>query len=96
MAPGGNNGKQTRYSFEYKGRKYSGHIVSSTDIIPHFHWFVFDDREIIEKYGDSIAFKVVNGKILPLYHLTSPDFVDAVKACVIRVLEGVYNDKRES
>ena len=69
-------------SFVYDGKEYRGHIISSTTLQPHFHWFMFDDGWAIAQYGDSIAFKVDNGKLIPLYHLTAPDFVQAVKQCV--------------
>lgn len=75
------------YSFHFEGNTYNGYVVSSTDILPHFHWFVFEDRKVIAKYGDSIAFKVVNDELTPLYHLTSPDFVAAVQHCLQNCLK---------
>lgn len=73
-------------TFVHKGITYSGYIISSTDLDPHFHWFVFDDVNVIAKYGDSIAFKLEDGKLIPVYHLTSPLFVQAVLDCVQRNL----------
>jgi hypothetical protein len=77
---------EQRYSFELDGDTYSGHIISSTTIEPHFHWFMFEDHTVISKYGDSIAFKVKDGELLPLYHLTAPGLVAAVKNCVQQYL----------
>lgn len=71
-----------RTSFIHDEVTYTGYIISSIDLEPHFHWFVFDDVEVISKYGDSIAFKQEDGKLIPVYHLTSPMFVQAVLECV--------------
>jgi hypothetical protein len=76
-----------KVSFVYNGKRYTGQVVSSTRLEPHFHWFMFDDPEAIEQYGDSIAFKIENGVLIPLYHLTAPDFVSAVHRCVQEYLE---------
>jgi hypothetical protein len=77
-----NTGHERRCSFEFEGRTRYGHIVSSTRLEPHFHWFMFEDADLVAVYGDSIAFKVQSGELIPLYHLTSPNLVDAVKECV--------------
>ncbi len=81
--------KKQLYSFHFEGNTYNGYVVSSTDILPHFHWFVFEDRNVIAKYGDSIAFKVENDQLIPQYHLTSPDFVAAVQHCLQKCLEAL-------
>lgn len=73
-------------TFEFEGVSYCGHIVSSTSIEPHFYWFMFEDEHAIRTYGDSMAFKMHNGKLIPLYHLTSPQFVAAVQECVEKAL----------
>ena len=84
--------KKQRCSFDFEGRTYTGYVVSSTDIEPHFHWFVFDDRNVVAQYGDSIPFKIEEGKLLPQYHLTSPDFVAAVQTCVQQFIDGLLED----
>jgi hypothetical protein len=78
---------EEKVSFVYEGIRYTGHVVSSTRIEPHFHWFMFEDAEAIQQYGDSIAFKVENGALIPLYHLTAPLFVKAVQECVQEYLD---------
>jgi hypothetical protein len=77
-------------SFEFEGMTYNGHIVSSTSIEPHFYWFMFKDEFAIRKYGDSIAFKMQEGRLVPLYHLTAPGFVAAVQQCVENMVEEHY------
>ena len=79
--------RKQQHFFEFQGITYSGYIVSSTDIQPHFHWFMFNDPSVIEQYGDSIAFKVEANQLIALYHLTAADFVAAVQHCVQQYLD---------
>ena len=81
--------QKKKISFVYEGESYSGYVVSSTDILPHFHWFMFDDPKVIARYGDSIAYKVEEEKLVPVYHLTSPEFVKAVEECLYRYLDSL-------
>jgi hypothetical protein len=70
-------------SFEFKGTTITGYIISSTDIQPHFHWFFFDDVNLIATFGDSIAFKTVDGQLEPVNIIFKhKDFIEAVKDCV--------------
>jgi hypothetical protein len=85
-----NTGKEHRCSFEFEGRKRYGHIVSSTRLQPHFHWFMFEDADLVAVYGDSIAFKVQDQQLIPVYHLTSPILVDAVKRCVEQNIRTIH------
>jgi hypothetical protein len=44
-------------SFTYKGKNYSGHIASNTEMQPHLHWLLLTDPELIKEFGDdSVAF----------------------------------------
>jgi hypothetical protein len=76
-----------KVSFVFEGVRYTGHIVSSTRLEPHFYWFMFEDAAAIKQYGDSIAFKIDKGRLIPLYHLTAPHFVKAVQECVQEFLD---------
>jgi hypothetical protein len=70
-------------SFDFKGMTVTGFIISSTDIQPHFHWFLFDDVNLIDTFGDSIAFKVDEGQLKPVSVIVKhQDFIEAVKRCV--------------
>ena len=78
---------KVKVSFVFEGINYVGYLVCSTDILPHFYWFVFEDAAVIATYGDSIAFKLEEGELIPVYHLTSPLFVNAVKECVQKCID---------
>lgn len=52
--------------FSYRGMNYSGHVISSTDLEPHFLWFIFDDQEIIDILTDSVAFREEDGQLTPV------------------------------
>ena len=62
--------------FTLQGKKYSGHIISNTDGHDQYYWFVFDDDELIEQFGDSIAFHIRNGLLKPVY--TYSRFVELI------------------
>ena len=44
--------------FSYKGKQYSGHVLSSLDMTPHYHWLIFKQPELREVLGEEIAFVV--------------------------------------
>jgi pyruvate/oxaloacetate carboxyltransferase len=76
----------------FKGNKITGIIVSSTNMLPHYHWFCFDDAEMVEKLGDSIAFKEVNGWLEPVAIYTRhADLVNALKDCISEHLQQQAN-----
>lgn len=76
-----------RVMFEYNGRTYSGYIVSSNDIQPHFYWFLFEDQELISKISDSIAFMSVDGKLKPVHtYTTHRELVHEVQKAVEKYL----------
>lgn len=54
--------------FAYMGKTYSGYVVSSTDLDPHFHWFFFNDKQFAEQFSDSIAFREINGSLRPVHN----------------------------
>jgi hypothetical protein len=53
--------------FTIEGKKYSGYIISDTNHEDHYYWFVFNDDELINQFGDSIAFYVKQGVAKPVY-----------------------------
>ncbi|HEX6913895.1 MAG TPA: hypothetical protein VF145_01555 [Chitinophagaceae bacterium] len=56
----------TEISFEYNGRKHSGQVISSTHIEPHYHWFCFDDSELVKLLKDDcIGFKKTGDGLSP-------------------------------
>ena len=74
---------KTKASFDYKGNTFSGYIISSTDLHPYFHWFLLDDVNLVEKFGDSIAFTEENGILEPVRVLPKhAEFIRCVQECV--------------
>jgi hypothetical protein len=75
-------------SFEFKGTTVTGYIISSTDIEPHYHWFLLKDVNLINEYGDSIAFKEKDGELKSVHVMINHlDFIAAVKDCVRKHIE---------
>jgi hypothetical protein len=52
--------------FSFNGKEYTGNILSSLDIIPHYHWVIFRQPEIQDVLGDEIAFVVKNAELRPV------------------------------
>ena len=52
--------------FNYNGKEYSGYLISSFNIIPHYHWFFFHDQSIKSLVGDEIVFTEQDGKFIPV------------------------------
>jgi len=72
-----------KVSFDFQGITIAGYIISSTDMQPHFHWFLLEDANLIERFGDGIAFKEDNGKLEPVRLLPKHrDFIVEVRKCV--------------
>lgn len=60
-----------------------GYIVASTDIHPHYYWFVFDDLSFIQLYGDAIAFKVEDDILVPTrLYCGDENFIEKIKESV--------------
>jgi hypothetical protein len=73
--------------FTYHGKTCSGHIMTSTDIEPHYYWFFFDSREFIEAIADSIAFTEDHGRLIPVHNYTRHmDLVRIVKKIIERFI----------
>jgi hypothetical protein len=51
--------------FTYQGKKHTGYIVSSTNLEPHYHWFYFNDQELINEVDECIGFKIQNNVLTP-------------------------------
>lgn len=70
--------------FEYKGRQHRGQIISSTTIEPHYHWFYFDDEDIIGLIEDDcIGFQKKNDELHPTRIYTRhQELVETVKKVV--------------
>ncbi|MCE3282678.1 MAG: hypothetical protein K0Q66_1415 [Chitinophagaceae bacterium] len=70
-------------SFTYNNKVYTGTIFSSTKVLPHYHWFYFDDEEIINMIGDSLGFKAVNGWLEPVtFYDSRAELIHAVHTAV--------------
>jgi hypothetical protein len=54
-------------SFNYDGKNYSGKIMSSINSEGTYHWFVTEEEDLKSKLGDTIAFKVNEGGLQPVY-----------------------------
>lgn len=52
--------------FSFKGKKYTGSVLSSLDITPHYHWVIFKQPELQEVLGDEIAFVVKDAALKPV------------------------------
>jgi hypothetical protein len=70
--------------FEYKGRKHYGHLVSSTNLEPHYHWIYFTDEEITRLiHDDCVGFKGTGKALQPTKTFTTyRDLIDTLKKAV--------------
>jgi hypothetical protein len=70
-------------SFIYEGKAHSGYIINSLDIEPHFYWFLLYNVELVEKFGDCIAFTKNGDSLIPVHNYPNHrGFVEAVRQCV--------------
>lgn len=70
-------------SFTYKGKSYSGYIITSTDCQPHYYWLFFKDLALIRKFGDSIGFKQKGNDLVPTQrHSDDLDFIESIKLLI--------------
>lgn len=69
--------------FKYQGKDYSGYIIDSTDEMPHYYWLFFKDVELVKKFGDSIGFKLKDGRLVPTQrHVADQEFIETIKSIV--------------
>lgn len=52
--------------FSFKGKEYTGNILSSLEMTPHYHWVIFPQPEMQEILGDEIAFVVKDAELRPV------------------------------
>ena len=52
--------------FSFKGKEYTGSILSSLDMTPHYHWVIFKQPEMQQLLGEEIAFVVRNAELRPV------------------------------
>jgi hypothetical protein len=52
--------------FSFKGKEYTGSILSSLDMTPHYHWVIFRHPEMRELVGEEIAFVVKDSMLRPV------------------------------
>ena len=72
-----------RCNIIYNSKPCFGYIVASTDILPHYYWFIFDDLEFITLYGDAIAFKVEDDTLVPTrLYCGDESFIEKIKESV--------------
>jgi hypothetical protein len=75
-------------SFDFEGTAVIGSIISSTDLKPHYHWFLLKDKTLMNIFEDTIAFKEVDGELKEVhFSVKHLDFITAVKDCVRKHLE---------
>ncbi|HEX6915614.1 MAG TPA: hypothetical protein VF145_10260 [Chitinophagaceae bacterium] len=74
-------------AFHYMGKTCSGYVMSSTDLEPHYHWFFFNEREYIERIGESIPFIVKDGELVPANHYSEHEgLVTVIKTVLEKLL----------
>ena len=66
LVPPMNHTMENVIHFSFNGKEYAGTILSSLDMIPHYHWVIFRQPEIQEILGDEIAFVVKNAELRPV------------------------------
>lgn len=75
-------------TFNYQGKTYSGELIASTNMQPHYYWLSFNDSELKERIGESIAFMQNGDRIELVYTVTNnQDIVDVVKMAVAEKLQ---------
>ncbi len=73
--------------FKFQGRSYSGYLVCSVDQYPSFYSVNFIDRELIERFGDSVSFIEEDDKISP--HGGSP----VANECILDILKELLQNR---
>lgn len=67
----------------YNAKPCFGYILASTDILPHYYWFMFEDIRFIRLYGDGIAFQVEDDKLVATrLYCGDEHFIEKVKQYV--------------
>ncbi len=80
--------------FEYQGQQYSGYIISSSSTEATYFWFVFNEDEIIDLLGDSIAFYFKKGRLAPVYHYSRHAML--VEQLCRKVEAAIYQDSSKN
>jgi len=52
--------------FSYKGKQYTGNVLSSLEMTPHYHWVIFRNPEMKEMVGEEITFVVKDSRLKPV------------------------------
>jgi hypothetical protein len=52
--------------FSYKGKQYTGNVLSSLDMTPHYYWVVFRQPELKAILGEEITFIVKDAMLKPV------------------------------
>lgn len=57
--------------FDFNGKTYSGYLLSSEKEDSKYFWFVFNEEEMSDLFGDTIAFHIQGEELLPVYQYTN-------------------------
>jgi hypothetical protein len=57
--------------FDFNGKTWSGYLLWDTAADAKYFWFVFNEDEMSEQFGDTIAFYIQGGRIMPVYQYTN-------------------------
>ena len=74
---------EKKVDFQYCGKTYSGYVVISTEMEPHYYWLFFNETEMVRKFGDGIGFKKKGDDLVPTQqYYREADFIENVKTII--------------
>lgn len=69
----------------YQGNSYKGNIIREESREPHYYWFIFEDSDMQQKFGD-VSFVRKEHGLRPTYALSAEKHSDLFSA-IKEVLE---------
>ena len=76
--------------FDYEGSIYSGYLMQDP-AGGEYIWFVFNDDEMTNLFGDSVAFTFDGGSLVPVYQYTNKaSFIEDLR----KIVEAEYHLKK--
>jgi hypothetical protein len=72
-------------TFRFEEKEYSGFVVCSKKIDPHYYWFICSDEELIDKLGEDVAFVARENTLHPLNYTLAEKHPDLFRQIIITI-----------
>ena len=78
-----------KINFHFNGKTYVGELIVSVSEEPHFYWCFLENEELIAGLGDCVAFKQMDGAIVPVepYPHHYEELIQSMKAAIDHFLQ---------